>query len=566
MPVSHFSRLFSTVCAIHAIALVFALVPPPADAQSASPALSGRISSQEEGDMEGVIVRAKKAGSTIAVSVVSDAQGRYAFPANRLDAGQYALSIRATGYMLEGPASVTIGTQKNAAADLKLRKATADETASQLSNSEWLMSWPGTQQQKNAIRGCNHCHTYERIMRSKFDPATALATIERMSRYSPSSFPFLIQPHPTRRMGPGPSTPESRERAAAMRKAMAEYISSINLSKGDTWSYELKTLPRPKGKATRVIYTEYDLPSRTRQPHDVTIDSQGYAWYASFGEQILGRLDPKTGVVKEWPIPVLKPNRNMGVLDVQLDADENVWVGNGFQNAIQMFDRKAETWKSYPLPPEFDGDHIELLFLAPRNHKVDNKVWVMNNGEWSILRVDLVTQKWEKFAAMPIPRPQHYTVLSDSQNNAWFTIIGRSHIARIDAKTGEVKQIEIPVANSGPRRGMVDAQDRIWTALNRTDQISVYDQKTQKFQTWSTGIPEYYAYDVWVDKYGEAWASTEFADRVSRVNTVTGEVTNYLLPGPTNMRRSHGDNATKPATFWVGANHTANIVRVEPLE
>ena len=25
------------------------------------------------------------------------------------------------------------------------------------------------------------------------------------------------------------------------------------------------------------------------------IDTQGYAWYASFGEQILGRLDPKTG-------------------------------------------------------------------------------------------------------------------------------------------------------------------------------------------------------------------------------------------------------------------------------
>ena len=52
--------------------------------------------------MEGVIVRAKKAGSTIAVSVVSDAQGRYSFPADRLDVGQYALSIRATGYMLEG--------------------------------------------------------------------------------------------------------------------------------------------------------------------------------------------------------------------------------------------------------------------------------------------------------------------------------------------------------------------------------------------------------------------------------------------------------------------------------
>jgi streptogramin lyase len=536
-------------------------------AQTPAAALSGRVNSAEEGNMEGVLVRAKKAGSTIAVSVVSDAQGRYNFPADRLDAGQYAISIRVTGFMLEGPAAVTIGVQKNASADLKLRKATVDETASQLSDSEWLMSWPGTPQQKAAIRGCNHCHTYERIMRTRYDAGAMLATIERMARYSPSSFPFLIQPFPTRRIGPGPATPESRERLAATRKANAEYLSSLNLSKAaTTWPYEFKTLPRPKGKATRVIYTEYDLPARTRQPHDVVIDTQGYAWYASFGEQILGRLDPKTGAIKEWPIPVLKPARNMGVLDVQLDADENVWVGNGFQNAIQMFDRKSETWKSYPLPPEFDGDHIELLFLAPRNHKVDNKVWVMNNGEWSIMRVDLTTQKWEKFAAMPIPRPQHYTVLSDSQNNAWFTIIGRSHVARIDAKTGEVKQFEIPVPNSGPRRGMVDKQDRIWMALNRTDQIAVYDPKAQKFSTWSTGIPEYYAYDVWVDRHGEAWASTEFADRVSRVNTVTGEVTNYIMPGPTNMRRSDGDTRPKPAHFWVGANHTANIVRVEPLE
>jgi streptogramin lyase len=535
-------------------------------AQTPAAALAGRVNSQEEGAMEGVVVSAKRAGSTMTVSVVSDAQGCYSFPANRLEPGQYALKIRATGYMLEGPKSVDIGAQKNAAADLRLRKATVDETASQLSDSEWLMSWPGTPQQKSAVRGCNHCHTYERIMRTKYDPGTLLTTIERMSRYSPSSFPHLMQKHPTRRIGPGPSTPESRERTAATRKGMAEYLSSLNLSKSETWPYEFKTLPRPKGKATRVIYTEYDLPERTRQPHDVVIDTQGYAWYASFGEQILGRLDPKTGVVKEWAIPILKPDRNKGVLDVQLDTDENVWVGNGFQNAIQMFDRKTETWKSYPLPPEFDGDHIELLFLAPRNHKVDNKVWVMNNGEWSIMRVDLTTRKWEKFAAMPIPRPQHYTVLSDSQNNAWFTIIGRSHIARIDAKSGEVKQFEIPVPNSGPRRGMVDPQDRIWTALNRTDQISMYDPKTQKFSTWSTGIPEYYAYDVWVDKHGEAWASTEFADRVSRVNTVTGEVTNYIMPGPTNMRRSDGDSRPEPAHFWVGANHTANIVRLEPLD
>jgi virginiamycin B lyase len=259
--------LLSTIAA-----MVFFILQTAAHAQTPA-ALSGRVSSQEEGTMEGVVVRAKKAGSTMTVSVVSDAQGRYSFPLNRLDAGQYALSIRAAGYMLEGPASVTIGAQKNAAADLKLRKATTDETASQLNDAEWLMSMPGTDAQKAAFRNCNHCHTFERIARTKYDAGAALATIERMARYSPSSFPYLIQPHPTRRIGGGPPTPESRERAAATRRGLAEYIASINLSKSDTWGFELKTLPRPKGKATKVIFTEYDLPARTRQPHDVVMDS-----------------------------------------------------------------------------------------------------------------------------------------------------------------------------------------------------------------------------------------------------------------------------------------------------
>ena len=43
------------------------------------------------------------------------------------------------------------------------------------------------------------------------------------------------------------------------RRRMAEFLSSINLSKGPTWSYPLKTFPRPTGRATRVVITEYDL-------------------------------------------------------------------------------------------------------------------------------------------------------------------------------------------------------------------------------------------------------------------------------------------------------------------
>src|SRR3954471_19108936 len=83
-------------------------VPPVAAQPRAAVALTGQISSTGEGPMEGVLVSAKKAGSTITVTVVSDRDGRYQFPATRLEPGDYALRIRAAGYDLERPAAVAV--------------------------------------------------------------------------------------------------------------------------------------------------------------------------------------------------------------------------------------------------------------------------------------------------------------------------------------------------------------------------------------------------------------------------------------------------------------------------
>ena len=40
----------------------------------------------------------------------------------------------------------------------------------------------------------------------------------------------------------------------------------------------------------------------------------------------------------------------------------------------------------------------------------------------------------------------------------------------------------------------------------------------------------------------------------------------YLLPKTTNIRRVLVDNSTTPVTFWVGSNHGASIVKLEPLD
>ena len=136
-------------------------------------ALTGQVMSAEEGAMEGVLVSAKKVDSTITITVVSDEQGRYRFPASKLGPGQYSLRIRAVGYDMEAPHDVQVTKGETATADLKLVKTR--DLAAQLSNSEWLSSFPGTEQQKASIRNCTHCHTLERIARSRFDAGNRIA-------------------------------------------------------------------------------------------------------------------------------------------------------------------------------------------------------------------------------------------------------------------------------------------------------------------------------------------------------------------------------------------------------
>jgi streptogramin lyase len=526
-----------------------------------SAAIAGRVTSMQEGPMEGVLVSAKRADSTITVTVVSDAQGRYHFPVDRLQPGTYALRIRAVGYDLGAPRNVEVNGSGTAAGDLQLTPAR--DLASQLSNSEWLASFPGTEAEKASIRPCAHCHTLERVARSRYDVDAMTKVIERMSTYPQLSFPFKVQKLVAARIGGG-EDPLERRQAGWQRQA--QYLSGVNLSKSDHWSYPFKTHPRPTGRATRVIYTEYDLPQRTRQPHDVIVDSHGLAWYASFGEQILGRLDPRTGTVTEFDVPLLKPKMPTGILAVRFDEDENVWLGMQFQGGVARFDRKTETFRTWSLPPELNGDHVQINQISADHHKVDGKVWLQDAGTYTVLRLDPASGKFEVYEPFTIPRPNIYDVISDAQNNVYFTVFGRENIGRIDAKTGAIRVWKTPTKGSAPRRGMIDAHSRLWFGENRAERIGMFDTRSETFREWVAPTPESWPYDVTADTQGDVWAGGEYSDRVMRLDPKTGAITEYLLPRFTNIRRVFVDSSTTPSTFWVGNNHGASIVKLEPQD
>ena len=524
-------------------------------ASAPNAALTGMVSSEAEGAMEGVVVTAKKDGSTISISVSTDKQGQYSFPRNRLDAGHYTLRIRAIGYALTGAASADIAADKTTTVNLPLNKV--QDYSSQMTNTEWLMSMPGSNADKYRMSNCGNCHTYERIVKSHYNPDEFLDILKLMVSFTPGSTPA----HPQKKglegveeMPAGIVSPET-----------ANFLSTINLSSVDQWAYELKTLPRPTGRATKAIITEYGLPRPEALPHDVLMDSDGLVWYRDFGSEVIGSLDPKTGKVIDYPFPVIIPGLSRGMIDFAQDRDGNLWSATR-QAAFLKFDRKTHQFtvccgdhSAVSTDPKERTEFGTFALAYGPDGKI--KIWGGGPNMLGINRIDTSTGKLEHFYPKSI-----YGTSADSQGNGYGLEISTQNIIKVDAKTGEISTFKTPTPNSGPRRGQFDSQDRLWFAEFRGNKIAMFDSKNGTFKEWAIPTAWSGPYDVELDKNGEAWTGGMFSDRLVRLNTKTGEFTEYLMPRNTNIRKIFVDNSTTPVTVWVGNNHGDAIVKFEPLD
>ncbi len=528
---------------------------------AAPAALEGKVTSAKEGAMEGVLVTAKKDGSNMSLTVVSDDKGHYAFPAGRLEPGHYSIKIRAIGYILDGPREVDV-TANGATADVRLNAT--DNIAPQLTNADWLRSAPGTDLQKRDAVACATCHTLSRPFTSAYTKDQFEHDVfPRMAQMSSQAFPVLVQKRIVAR---------DQARTFGGLDRLATFLSSVNLSSTPEFKYQLKGAPRPKGAETHVIITSYDLPQKTMQPHDAVMGDDGYVWVSDFGENELSRLDPKTGKVTQYKYPQTRPGGYAnGNLDVEFDKDGYLWLGMMDQTGAARFDRKTGTFKFYTLPKELQDDESQQAMVAPVNWKVDGKVWINSAEQPIITRFDVSTGKFEpwRFPFKDQPKGQThsaYGIYTDSHNNAYLLDFPSQYIWKIDAKTGAVTSYKTPSDYSRPRRGRMDNQDRLWFAEWRADKVAMFDTKSGEFMEFP--VPGQYSapYDAQVDKTGIVWTDNMMDDHVTRIDPKTGRTVQYLMPIETNARRIAVDNYGAKPSLWIGANHQAIVMHVEPLE
>jgi virginiamycin B lyase len=539
------------VVSLTAILTSFLLLSHAARAQIAAQLLGGPhgvVKSANGQLLEGVMVQLIAQKNAIRTTVYSNADGDYEFP--KLEPGTYTLRIARPREFhpfvkeklaINGPtelADITPSRVTNAALLPAL-----PEIAAQMTGSEWLLSLSGTGEEKRLLTvNCNWCHSYQQIFRNHYDEHGWAQIVNRMTKGAGSP---LINMNPRGRF--------NDEDTAKLVKWLA------TVRGPDAKDPPFVTLPRPQGRQTRVIITEYELPRLELATHDVWGDSKGNIWYSPHRSSYIGRLDPRTGAVKEYRVPPVDAGVLPGTHWIYVDKNDIVWGSENWAHSIWRFDPKTEefTRVRWNVPEPMNSPMGGNYALDP-----DGFIWRARGK--AVAKIGALTgETILRFPLKKFTGTYGSAVSKDGRyfgGGAW----PRDGIVVADTKTGEVFEPDCS-ANCGPARGEFDPQGNYWSG-GRGGMLVKFDIAKKRLFEYPLPTPYASMYSAQADKNGEIWAGEMHSGRYLRFNPKTEQFTEYVLPEPYGIdRETWIDNSTDPVTVWY-VDHDGWIVRIQPLE
>ncbi len=124
--------------------------------------------------------------------------------------------------------------------------------------------------------------------------------------------------------------------------------------------------------------TVFELPDPKARPRRLTITPDDVVWYTDYARGYLGRLDPRTGAVKEFPSPGGPRSQPYGITHV----GGIVWYSeSGVQpNTLVRFDPASGTFQTWPIPS--GGGVVRHMVTAPTG-----ELWLACSGVDRVARV-----------------------------------------------------------------------------------------------------------------------------------------------------------------------------------
>lgn len=525
---------------------------------------TGVVRTDKGQPVEGLMVQLVSEKTAIRTTVFTDDSGAYEFP--RLEAGEYTLRLarpreyrpyRKDDVRIDGASKLPDITVTRVAGG-EFLPPTVD-VLTQLSGAELLHNLPGTVQEKNTwVSTCGgSCHSFDHPFRARFDERGWHNLISRMTNYR-----YRIMIPPGRGEGGGMGAPLSPNA-----ELVKNWLARVRAPGAE--DPPIKPFARPIGRARRVVITEYELPWTLVNIHDVYGDPAGNVWFTINRSPFIGKLDPKTGKVTSYRVPTPPPMEitstrayehkdppgiHPGIHWIQVDPQTGiVWFSDTWSEALGRLDPRTGDIKQVNI-----GVHGNIALS--RDGK---KLWKVENGRFNRWDTATVVQKSpampEKTYSLMKVRSTYGTCVS------WDDRYVGGGAVWLDTQTGEVREFSSASGWIDAGRCDFDPAGNIW-AGSKDGPLIKYNPKTGAVSEYATPTPFTSSYGARSDKNGEIWYGLMHGARVARFNSKTEEWTQYDLPSTYSFDTfAWVDNSTTPVTFWMGDQH-GYITRVQPLD
>jgi virginiamycin B lyase len=266
----------------------------------------------------------------------------------------------------------------------------------------------------------------------------------------------------------------------------------------------------------------WDVPTLGSRPHDPRAAKDGSIWWTGQLVNKLGRLDPKTGAMREYTLKSTFTAPH-GLAE---DKDGNIWFTGNNLGLIGKLDPKTGLTTEYPLPDKAAKDPHTI------NIAQDGMVWFTVQQGNFVGRVDPKSGD-VKLVKSPTANSRPYGLMIDSKGTPWYVEFGAPKISRIDPKTMEIKEYPLPDAAARPRRLAFSDDNTIWYTDFPRGRLGRLDVKTGQVKEWLSPSGEKSEPYAIVFTKGALW----YAETAAKPNTIvrfdpkTESFQSWAIPG-----------------------------------
>ncbi len=270
----------------------------------------------------------------------------------------------------------------------------------------------------------------------------------------------------------------------------------------------------------RIAFTEWVVPTLGQRPRDPVEAPDGSIWWAGQWGNLIGRLDPKTGAMQEYPLP-----DNAMPHTVAMDRAGNVWYTGNKNGTVGKFDPKTEKITEFKMPDPAARDPHSAIFDA------DGILWFTLQHSNRIGRLDPKTGDIELVEA-PTPGSRPYGIKIDARGVPWVACNGSNCLMKVDPATMALSEIELPVSATTVRRLDIAADGTIWYVNSSQGRLGRYDPISGDIKEWpSPSGPASHPYAIAVID-GIVWynESGKRPDTLVRFDPKTEEFQSWIIP------------------------------------